>query len=79
MVTQSTQQLVEKLHQEGMQKSVGTLSQFLISALEQRFPDFPDNLKASIRQVTDIKRLGELTLFAGTAHSPEEFARQMAV
>ena len=79
MATQSTLQLIEEMEQKGRLESVGTLSQFLISALEQRFPDFPGNLKASIRQVTDIKKLGELTLFAGTAHSPEEFARQLAV
>ena len=83
MVTQSTQQLVEKLHQEGrqegMQQTVASQSQFLISTLEQRFPDFPDSLKDRIRQVTDAKKLINLAFCVGTVHSPEEFARQMAV
>ena len=79
MVTKSTQHLVEKLHQEGRQEFSGTMSQRLISKLERRFPDFPDSLKDRIRQVTDANKMFDLIACAASVHSPEEFARQMAV
>ena len=64
MVTQSTLQLIEELRQkgrqEGIQQIVASQSQYLISKLEHRFPDFPDNLKDRIRQVTDAKKLIDL-------------------
>ena len=83
VVTKSTQQLVERLEQkgrqEGIQQTVASQSQHLISKLEHRFPDFPDSLKDRIRQVTDANMLIDLTACAVMANSPEEFARQMTV
>ena len=67
----------------GIQKNAAdnldTLSQLLISTLEQRFPSFPDNLKTAIKHESDIKRIGSLLVSAGTTTSPEEFARQLSV
>ena len=67
----------------GIQKNAAdnldTLSQLLISTLEQRFPGFPDNLKTAIKHESDIKRIGGLLVSAGTTPSPEEFAKQLAV
>ncbi len=69
--------------QEGMRKKEteysGTLSQCMISTLEQRFSGIPDSLKDSIRKVTDAKRLYNLTGCAFTAKTIEEFARQLAM
>ena len=83
MASKSTQVLIDKLHQEGMQEGrqeySGTLSQCLISTLEQRFSGIPDSLKDSIRKVTDAKRLYNLTGCAFTAKTIEEFARQLAM
>ena len=79
MVTQSTLQLIEELRQKGRQEFSGTMSQRLISKLEHRFPDFPDSLKDRIRQVTDANKMFDLIDCAASAHSPEEFAKQLAV
>ena len=83
MVTQSTLQLIEEMRQkgrqEGIQQTVASQSQRLISKLERRFPDFPDNLKDRIRQVTDANKMFDLIACAASAHSPEEFAKQLAV
>ncbi len=75
--------IVKEFENKGIQKNaadnLGTISQCLISQLEQRFPDFPDNLKDSIRNMTDLKKLTTLTFNAGAAHSLDEIARQLAV
>ena len=57
----------------------GTLSNRLISDLERRFPDFPDNLKERIRRVTDANKMFDLIGCAALAKSPEEIARQLEV
>ena len=87
VASKSTQLLIEKLHQEGMQEGMrkketeysGIQSQCLISTLEQRFSGIPDSLKDSIRKVTDAKRLYNLAGCAFTAKTIEEFARQLAM
>ncbi len=57
----------------------GIQAQCLISDLERRFPDFPDDLKERIRRVTDANKLIKLAFCAGSARSPEEIARQLEV
>jgi hypothetical protein len=58
-------------------KNLGTMSQCLISTLEQRFSGISDSLKDSIRKITDIKRLSYLLVSAGTIPSLDDFARQL--
>ena len=57
----------------------GTQSQRLISTLEQRFPDFPDNLKDLIKKVTDANKMFALIACAALAKSTEEIARHLEV
>ena len=71
--------IVNEFKKRGTEETTHTQAQYLISTLEQRFPDFPDSLKNSIRQVTDSKKLIELSFNAGSAHSLDEIARQLAV
>ena len=71
--------IVGEFEKKGIEKYAGIQTQCLISTLEQRFPDFPDSLKNSIRQVTDSKKLIELSFTAGAAHSLDEIARQLSV
>ena len=60
-------------------EALGIMSQCLIAHLEQRFPNFPDNLKDRIKNMTDLKKLATFIFNAGAAHSLDEIARQLAV
>ena len=71
--------IVGEFEKKGIEECVGIQAQWLIAHLERRFPDFPDNLKDRIKQVTDTNKLIKLAFYAGSAHSPEEIARQLEV
>ena len=79
IVGEFTKKGIEIGKQKADAEALGIMSNRLISTLEQRFPDFPDNLKDRIKKVTDANKMFDLIACAALAKSPEEIARQLKV